>query len=312
MRKFRIIFLLSVGLLFICDRSLSYLFDYFYQHTKTGQSGGKINYYLSLEKTPEWVVMGNSRALYQIIPDSFPATTYNLCHAGMHQIFQTGLLTQMANEGKMPKLILLHIEPEEFIGEQFNRDIQNLKYYHSKNEWITNELNALSPYEPTKFFFASYRYNGRVISLMKNYLQTRRTDYNSNGYMVIEPSETDSITTMYSLQQAQPPSNEKLNLQQWNYLRAFIDRCQKEKTQVICFTSPVYSYSYRATAGVLELEKNLEKMGVPYINYLQKNIPALQQRASFWKDRHHLNHAGAQIESSVLQHDVDSLLRQPL
>ena len=311
MRKFSIIFLVSIVLLIVCDRSLGYLFDYFYKHTKTGQTGGKINYYLSLPQTPEWVIMGNSRALYQIIPDSFARPTYNLCHAGMHQIFQTGLLTQMEKEGKMPPLILLHIEPDEFMGEQFNRDIQNLKYYHSKNEWITRELNMLSNYEKVKFLFACYRYNGRVISLMKNYIQTMRSPVASNGYMAIEPTATDSATTMYSLQQKHPIVAETINEQQWSYLNEFIGRCQKNGTQVICFTSPIYSYHHKSSSGAQELESRLQNMGVPYINYLKKNIPSLKQKASLWKDRHHLNHAGAQFESSVLADDVDDILRQP-
>ena len=309
MRKFSIIFLVSVILLIVCDRSLGFLFDYFYKHTKTGQTGGKINYYLSLPKTPEWVVMGNSRALYQIIPDSFARPTYNLCHAGMHQIFQTGLLTEMEKQGKMPPLILLHIEPDEFLGEQFNRDIQNLKYYHSKNEWITRELNVLSRYEQVKFLFASYRYNGRVISLMKNYIQTMRAPSPSNGYMAIEPILTDSTTTMYSLQQKLPVAAETMNEQQWNYLNEFIARCRKNGTQVICFTSPIYSYHQKSNPGIQELESRLQKLHVPYINYLKKDIPALQLKASLWKDRHHLNHTGAQIESSVLAKDVDEILR---
>jgi hypothetical protein len=309
MRKFSIFISISLLILFALDRGLGYLFDYFYKETKTGQTGGKINYYWSLPKPPDWVVMGNSRALYQIIPDSLAMPTYNLCHAGMHQVFQTGLLTQMEREGKMPKLILLHLEPEEFIGEQFNRDIQNLKFYHGKNEWITRELNALSRYEQSKFFFESYRYNGRVISLLKNYLQTKRTDYTTNGYMAIEPSDTDSITTIYSLRQTPPFANEKINLRQWNYLGEFLDFCQKHDTRVICFTSPIYSYQQKKADGIRELESRLKKMGIPYINYLEKNIPLLQQKASLWKDRHHLNHAGAQIESRTLAHDVDSVLR---
>jgi hypothetical protein len=309
MRKFSIFISISLLILFALDRGLGYLLDYFYSETKTGQTGGKINYYLSFPKTPDWVVMGNSRALYQIIPDSLAMPSYNLCHAGMHQIFQTGLLTQMKREGKMPKLILLHLEPEEFIGEQFNRDIQNLKFYHGRNEWITRELNALSSYEQVKFFFVSYRYNGRVISLLKNYLQTKRTDYTSNGYMAIEPSDTDSITTIYSLRQTPPFANEKLNQDQWEYLNEFLRVCQKNRTQVICFTSPIYSYNQKKSDGIRELESRLKNIGIPYINYLEKNIPALQQKASLWKDRHHLNHVGAQIESSVLAHDVDSVLR---
>lgn len=309
MRKFSIIFLISVSLLIVCDRSLGYLFDYFYQHTKTGQTGGKINYYLNLSKTPEWVIMGNSRALYQIIPDSFARPTYNLCHAGMHQIFQTGLLTQMAGEGKMPTLILLHIEPDEFMGEQFNRDIQNLKYYYSKNEWITRELDRLSRYEQVKFLFASYRYNGRVISLIKNYIQTMRAPYASNGYMAIEPTATDSATTMYSLHQELPTAAKIINKQQWNYLNEFVSRCRKNGTHVICFTSPIYSYHQASNIGMQELESRLKKMGVPYINYLNKKIPALQKKASFWKDRHHLNHAGAQMESSVLAKDIEDILK---
>jgi hypothetical protein len=310
MRKFSIFIIVSLLILVVLDRGTGYLFDSLYRQTKTGQTGGKINYYFLLPKTPDWVVMGNSRALYQIIPDSFALPTYNLCHAGMHQVFQTGLLTQMEREGKMPKLILLHLEPEEFIGEQFNSDIQNLKFYHGKNDWITRELNSLSRYEQYKFFFATYRYNGRVISQLKNYLQTIRSDYSSNGYVAIKPSETDSITTIYSLNKALLLTNEKLNQHQWNYLNEFLEICNRHGTKVICFTSPIYSYQQKKTQGIRELESRLKNRGIAYVNYIGKSIPSLQGKPSLWKDRHHLNHLGASIESDVMAQDVDSVLRQ--
>lgn len=299
-----------MGILLVLDRCISYTLDYFYSQTKTGQTGGKINYYLSLQLTPQWVVMGNSRALYQINPDSFKLPTYNLCHAGMHQIFQTGLLDVMATQGKMPRVILLHLEPEEFMGEQFDYDIQNLKYYHSKNEWITNQLNALSQFEKIKFQLRCYRYNGRIVSLAKNLVQTKRSNYKDNGYVAIAPSELDSITTIYSLKNNEIETRAEINNLQISYLKRFLEICHKHNTKVICFTSPIYKYNTTKTSGILKLEAFLQKNNVPYINFLDREIPELQRKVSLWKDRHHLNELGARIESSVLATELEAIFEK--
>ncbi len=309
MKKSILFSVLAIGCFFIVDRGLSYILDILYSKTKTGQTGGKINYYLSLDTLPEMVIMGNSRALYQVIPDSFKVSTYNLSHAGMHQIFQTGLLGILNNQKKMPSCILLHLEPEEFTGKQFNRDIQNLKYYYSKDMVITKKINELSRFEKYKFYFDSYRYNGRVIPLLKNYLQSQQADIASNGYAVIIPNPKDSINTLYSVTIHDSRPEEKFNFEQWSYLENFLDICEQHGTTVICFTSPVYTNIQSNPITGKIISKLLSKRNIAYINYLQHPITKLAQHPSLWKDSYHLNHLGACVESETLAKDVDQILK---
>ncbi len=309
MKKFILFSVLTLSCCLLVDRGLSFILDILYSKTKTGQTGGKINYYLSLDSLPEMVIMGNSRALYQVIPDSFKVSTYNLSHAGMHQIFQTGLLSVLNNQKKMPSSILLHLEPEEFTGKQFNRDIQNLKYYYAKDEIVTRKINELSTFEKYKFYFDSYRYNGRVIPLLKNYIQSIHSEIVSNGYAAIFPSPRDSINTLYSVKNQDSRPEEKFNFEQWCYLEIFLDLCEQNGTTIICFTSPVYTsiQSYPITSEIIG--KLLRNRNIAYINYLQHPILKLAQHPSLWKDSYHLNHAGACIESETLANDVEKILK---
>jgi hypothetical protein len=275
---------------------------------KTGQTGGKINYYLSLPATPAIVIMGNSRSLYQIIPDSFKVSCFNLSHAGMGQIFQTGLLSVLNDHHKIPSVILLHLEPEEFTGKQTDEDIQNLKYYYGRNELVTNYIVNLSKYEKWKFYFQSYRFNGRVITLFKNYLQTIRGNGENNGYSMIERSERDSINVLRAVDHPIGSPEENFNFDQWRYLEAFLNSCKQANTLVICFTSPIYKGfgSYSKTTQILK--SSLSRLNTPYINFLKHPIAKLEEHPGFWKDTKHLNHDGAQLESEALANAVMEIL----
>ena len=309
MRKFFIFFFISGLSLFLIDRGLAFFFDHLYVKIRTGQTGGKINSYLSQPSAVQLVILGNSRALYQVIPDSFKIPAYNLSHAGMSQIFQTGLVSVLHDNVRMPRIILIHLEPEEFNGEQYNNDIQNLKFYYSRNELITSYLQSLSYFEKFKFYFHSYRYNGRVIPLTKNYFQTIRTPGNDNGYSLIRRTEKDSINTIYSSKNLSRPVEEKFNFEQWSYFEKFLDICKQTNTRVICFTSPVYKDSSSYLNTTKTIDSLMKKNNIRYINYMNSPITELNQHPSFWRDRYHLNHEGARIESEYLARNVNEVIQ---
>jgi hypothetical protein len=309
MKKFILFLLMTTAALILLDRAFGFLFDRLYSGIKTGQTGGKINYYLSLPVTPKLVIMGNSRAFYQVIPDSFKIPSFNLSHAGMHQIFQTGLLSIMEGENKMPSLILLHLEPEEFTGEQRNRDIQNLKYYYGKNNLVTKYLAGLSGFERFKFYFELYRYNGRAIASLKNYFQTLHSDASYNGYEAIKSSERDSLNTLYSLRNEIKRPELKFNYDQLKFLQEFIDIGRRNNARIICFTSPHFKNSNRQAKASSILDSLLTENHVEYINYSLNPIADLDAHPVLWKDSFHLNHDGAQIESQFLSKSVLEILK---
>ncbi|MEQ8362601.1 MAG: hypothetical protein RH948_06990 [Cyclobacteriaceae bacterium] len=297
-----LIFIFMLGI----DRGFNYLLDQLYNETMTGQTGGKINHYLSLKNSPEILIMGNSRSLYQVIPESINPNSYNLSHAGMGLAFQSGLLSILSEKEKMPSIILLHLDPDDFTSDQRNSDIRNLKYYYGRNAVITNSINNLSRAEKFKYLFKLYRHNGRLIPLLKNYIQTLNTTTFSNGYESLMPKPQDSINTIYSSMAQKKLPEKKFDKNQLKLLNDFILLCQQSDTKLICFTSPVYfNPGNRYQITLYNIESFLASQEIPYINYLTNPIQPLQNRPSLWRDAFHLNDSGAKIESKSLKESID-------
>jgi hypothetical protein len=293
-------------LMLLVDRGLGLLLDHLYSKVKTGQTGGKINYYLSKSSLPPLLIMGNSRALYQVIPDSLGIQSFNLAHAGMSQIFQTGLISILKDAHKMPPLILLHLEPEEFTIDDNGSDIQNLKYYYGKNTLVTQYISRISIFESSKFNFQLYRYNGRVFTLLKNLIQSTLLFKDYNGYDAILASPKDSLHTIYSSHALKDIENVNLNPRQLSYLLAFISICKQSKTTLICFTSPMYRQPKNLNVVAGKLNVILKSQGIRYINFIQNPIETLKDKPSLWKDVHHLNDNGAIIETRELRHQIQN------
>jgi hypothetical protein len=308
MKRFVSFALTIIFFLILVDKGAVLILDHFYSKMKTGQTGGKINYYLSLKDSIDLLVMGNSRALYQIIPDSFNMPAFNLSHAGMSQSFQTGLLSVLEENKKLPEIIALHIEPQEFTGVTHNLDIQNLKYYYGKDSIVTAYISQLSHFEKLKFTFGLYRYNGRLITLSKNYLQTLLYGASGNGYEAITHSERDSVNTLYSSKKQLDHLEEKFNYDQLGYLMTFINICKRNDVTLICFTSPHFRGEHQYARSSHTLDSLLQRNSIAYVNYTEHAIAPLDLNASLWKDAHHLNHSGATIESGLLAQAVRTIL----
>ena len=308
-KKFTLFILTTILVIFVLDRGLALLFDSMYPKVKTGQTGGKINYYLSLTPTPELLIMGNSRAFYQVIPDSFDMKAYNLSHAGLSQIFQTGLLSILEQNNKLPKIILLHISIDEFFGNNKTiYDVQNLKYYYNKNELVTKYISEISDYEKFKYYFELYRYNGRVINLFKNYYESKKSDSPGNGYIAIPPTPSDSINIIYTTISHKAATVWGSPNSNFTFLNKFIEICSKEDVKLICFTTPTYTQIENYRKISFKLDSFLSSKEIPYINYFNQNIPLLESSPSFWKDVKHLNHNGAQVFSNDLNTRVKNIL----
>ena len=296
------------------DRLLAVVYDALYRRTLIGQTGGKINRYLSLPETPKLVVMGNSRAFYQVIPDSFAVPTYSLCHAGMSQVFQTGLLSVMASAERLPPTILLHLDVPEYTAAQEQlTDIQNLKFYYRRDTTVTRLIRRISPYERHKYFFDTYRYNGRVINLLKNAAQSAitPTDQLGNGYEAIAASSVDSVATILSARRDVADSAARFHPERLRHLRQFLAMCRANHVRVIGFTSPLYARSPHELTACRALGRFLRAEGVPYIDYVNQPLASLQGRPTLWKDSHHLNELGARLQSQDLARRVNVLLAAP-
>jgi hypothetical protein len=292
-------------LVFILDRGLGYIFNKFYIHNKVRSTGGKINYYLSLPP-PDLLVMGSSRSL-AIIPDSFKVSCFNLGHEGMDDVFQTGLLDIIIRSNKIPKTILLHVDPEIYYAKDtdtYSRGIENLKYYYGKDSLVTVYINEISFHERFFFLFHLYRYNGRAFNLIKNAITNPEYIERNKGYEPINPTPDDSINTITMARIM--PDDGPFKLSRLKYLFRFIDLCKSNHIQLILFTSPQYANRFKDAS---EFDSIINYKGIPYINYLKLGLPVIENNPKMWRDPVHLNSTGAAYESSDLAKRVTVLLK---
>ena len=287
------IFLLTLALLvYGTDFVLTSVFDAMYQRTWLGQSGGEINQYLALKPAPLVLLMGNSRARYQVNPDSFAIAMHSLCHAGMDQCFQTGLLQVLELEHKLPEVVLLHVDLSEYAQKESLEDMGTLRYYYNKIPIVTEDINQISRYERVKYLFRFYRYNGRIVSQLKNFVQSRNGVPVSNGYQPLEPFPFDT-TTMTANRDTTPVSRHHFQYTNLGHLLKFVDICQRNHVKLLCFTSPYFNPpSYSAVVAPV-IDSVLQSHGIPYLNCLARALPVLKHHAHAWHDNDHLNRIGA-------------------
>ncbi|MBC7864415.1 MAG: hypothetical protein IAF38_15685 [Bacteroidia bacterium] len=303
------IVLLSVAVL-AADRLFGFVLEKMFQSNYTGQSGGKINYYLRPDYEPELLIMGDSRAQNQVNPDSFKINSFNISHAGMNDVFQECLLDLLLTKKKKPKYILLHIDPSYYTAS--SDDIEKavfLKAFYNQAPLLTNYINERGSYEKFKFFFITYRFNSIALNTANNYFKSKEKF--TNGFEAIPASSFDSIRTI-STAKAQLISKEELpvNTELISRLQRMADACKKNNTRLILFTGPVFYQRNMAPYKkvVAALDSICAKNNISYLRYDKLGEEPEFKTTFLWNDCFHLNDRGQKIFSGIIAKNVYFLI----
>lgn len=299
------IFIILVAILVI-DRSFTYFFKKkIFEKTISGEGGGSINYIIEKKNNIDFLVMGSSRAKYQINPalltNVYNGNGYNAGINGVGGIIYNSMLLHiLINKGVTPKAIILQTDIFFF------REV--------KNESLSFEISALYPFigevpalksfvdhnagfaENTLLLLHSYRFNGNMLSILFNYLKHRSVADN-NGFESLQgtivPNQFDIINRVNKKYEY---STIKLNA-----LAEIIETCKKNNIMLYVVFAP-----YFKTTDVLQEEnKVLTKILREHGNNKLLDfsdiykIPSLQS-SSLWKDENHLNSTGAGLFSKML------------
>ncbi|MFD2787418.1 hypothetical protein [Hymenobacter rubripertinctus] len=308
MKKFGFFFLLFSTLLLALDQGGAWVLDRLHERVVLGQRDGLLITYLRLPDLPQLVVLGNSRTAVNVCPDSLPGA-FSLAHNGTTQVFQTGLLSVLHQQQRLPPAILLHIDLDEYIRPTRAEDIHLLKYYYGQAPLVTAYSREASWLEPLKQCFGLYRHNGRIPGLLRNwYMQRRHPDQPLNqGYEPSVPAAADSLRTAYSLAKLNAESGQ-LNRGHLRYLQDFVQLCQQQNVRLICFTNSYYQQPHHVAAAGRLVDSLLQRAQVPYLNYASQPIAELSHNIGYWRDATHLNTRGIPLNSQVLARQVSDLL----
>jgi len=317
MRKVIIAIIVFITLFFIADFIFYIGFKKLvFSKTFSGELGGKVNEYLYHQRNVDFIIMGNSRAKYQINPTKlnnfYNGNGFNIAISGVGGIVYNDILLDVLKQKKrLPKAIILQIDAVAFESENAEKnnglpDNESfavnglLPFYESKMQRFNYYINYIPVQEKWKFCFKSFSFNGKVINLLFNRLGKKEGPNDIKGYVGLNTFLKNEKESKYQEETSDINSRVELRKSKLIALNAFLEVCKDNNIKLITVLSPSYNNVLYRPLYNKQLIKYLEAKKVIVINYA--NINSMQNISGgiYWKDETHLNDMGASIFSDTL------------
>ena len=268
---------------YVLDKVIYLSIVQFDKQVFSGQNVGKVNHYLSVKDTSDLIIYGSSRANRHI--NTSNGYGFNMGMDGKKIAFHTTLIKLLPKNLK--QTVVLHLDPEEFFNENYDgSDIMQLKNLFYRNKTVNNEIRKLKQNDLISNFYYSTLYNGKVLSVFKNYLYPKYNFKKYSGYDPIYQSSSQNLIFKKHCDQ-----NLKPNIIYDNYLNQIISFCKNNKKKLIVFTSPKY-YDYCDDDNIL-FKNIMKEKNINYFDYT--NFFDSINNVKYWKDLTHLSNQGADI-----------------
>ncbi|TYB78354.1 DNA topoisomerase VI subunit B family protein [Bizionia myxarmorum] len=287
-------FLLILLISFVSDKLVFFLFNKISDQVYTGQSIGKVNHYLEIKDSLDFIVFGSSRANHNINPIKISENSFNMGMDGRKLAYSATLIKLLPDKKK--QTVLLHIDPEyAFDTDYIGDDITALSPKYNRNTTIKNEIDKLGQNNILQRFYWSIGYNNAVLGIVKNYLQPNYDYKTYSGYDPIYVSDNQREIFENILNKGEKSkdceSQYTLNTIYNSYLDEIKIFCKTRNKTLILFTSP------RLIDGCkddnLKLKQILKDKNLEYYDFtdfLKEN-----KNLDNWKDRGHLSDKGAEL-----------------
>jgi hypothetical protein len=268
------------------------------------ESGGLINY--ALTKAPDILILGSSRARHHIKPailsHRLSASAFNAGVDGHDFLYAIMLFDLWKRFHAPPRAIILHVDAASFVKEEEELQKTSIfSYYIDKSEVVRHFVFSRSRYEPLKFLSSSYRFNGKLLPLLKN--QFVSVNEQDDGYVGLgghfqwtEPSP-DAVEESRRID-ALPFWQDKVT-----YFGELATYCRQHKTRLLLVHSPRFRED---PVGHAVWTRNLSRLLVAYpeiefIDISEQTYPEVfAGRIDLYRDVAHLNEHGAELFSQLL------------
>ncbi len=308
MKRFLLIAILLIGL----DQALGLLLSRLYLHTTSGKTGGNINGIL--QQKADVLILGSSRARHHVVPaileDSLSVSVFNAGLDGHDFLCAVMLFDLWTRAHPPPKVILLHVDPVSLLNYQ--RELERtiiFSGYFRESDRVRSILVMRGKYEWLKYLSSSYRFNGKVLPIIKNLIMS--PDPTSHGYVGLKGSPQSGVRQAVDLtrittdEYANPFWDLKLS-----YLAELARYSKANGTRLILFHSP---YPQEDLSTVAEWSRRLAALqssyeGVEFLDLAARAHEIFVGRADLFWDKSHLNSKGAEIFSTLLAAEVGQRL----
>ncbi|MHC9063845.1 hypothetical protein ACYX34_14310 [Nitrospira sp. CMX1] len=292
------------------DQMIGCVLSRLYLHTTTGDSGGIINGVL--RRKADFLVLGSSRAKHHVIPailkKQLSGSVFNAGINGHDFLYAIMLLDIWTHAHAPPKAILLHIDYASLsYSEKELARTHVFSGYFGESERVRGILLMRGEYEWVKYLSFSYRFNGKVLSIIKNLVM--RTDNmldEYDGYVGLNGTFVARVDPVIS--PAESSSDEfppfwELKL---SYLSELARYCKVNGTRLILFHSPRYQED---SAALVDWSKRIADLqltheGVEYLDLSARSAERITGRSEYFRDVAHLNSKGAEVFSQILADEI--------
>jgi hypothetical protein len=292
-KKFILKASLLLAIMFVVDRVVGGLVEYYYMHEPMGDVASfshAIN-----NPTEDLLIYGSSRAVHtydpRVFKDTLGISAFNCGRNATNVIYHSAILPAAINGAHKPKIILLDLVAKEIAwrSEQYGGDVlaAMMLPYVLTNDNFAALAKDLFPKEYYKAKISKlYAYNSHIISIIKNYSRSRND--NINGFQPLHGSKSAPEPEEYTagVDKIDEYSKEKLEL--------FVKSVTEKKIPLVVIISPMYA-KIDEESGALKLSKELiAKYGVDVWDY--SSDPRFVKKELFY-DMAHLNIQGAEMFS---------------
>jgi hypothetical protein len=263
------------------------------------------------------VICGSSRARHHYDPDTLAArlgmTAWNFGRDGQFGPFYSYGVAELVLRSYMPRLWILEVDDRTISGPDPLSSLNVLLPYAAQDPAIAELVNHRSRYERLKRLSAIYPYNSLVLALYDprggGAHETRR------GYAPIDGAIAPADTLEEATDAAAPlrgadSGDLAPNPLKRRYLQAMIDSLERRGVTVLAVRSPEFLRGprdrARARAEAERLRSAFAGLKVRFLDLGAAADPELAQ-ARYFRDRTHLNRAGADRFSSLVADSILSL-----
>jgi len=304
--KFIKVVLLLVAVIYCFDKIVYKSFSYASSKVLSGQSVGKINHFLQVKDEVDLLVFGSSRANHHVDSRELAGRSFNMGQDGTRLAFASGLVQTLDNERK--QTILLHVDYDDLYDTEYSGDdIQRIKYLSKMYSSVEKNMKESGRVSLLDEVFWSNAYNGKVIGIIKNIISPTYDYTNYYGYdpIVMSTDSTSMRDNVFSKPIACPTQYYDINEVALNALLDIKALCDKKNKLLVAFTSPIYRYDCPISKS--KLVNIFDELDIEYVNGQVGNELLLSR--SYWKDRTHMNEAGAVIFTRELAEQLSEIIK---
>ncbi|NAS30176.1 hypothetical protein GTQ40_04260 [Flavobacteriaceae bacterium R38] len=308
MKKSILLFIALLVSFFTIDRLVYLVINQFSSRVYTGQSIGKINHFLEVKDSVDLIIFGNSRALHHVNTNLFNTNAYNIGVDGTKLAYTGALLSTLE---KKDQTLLIHVDHSKLLDLNYNGD-DCLGLNHLIDDY--DEIKKfIAPFFLSEIVISelikSYRFNGKVPGIFKNYFMPSYEYRNYTGYDPIYPSVAQKeIFENLLLTEKEDRINININkpLEINPLINKIIDhiinKSQENDSKIIFFTSPSLNKVDQEVKD--KIEDFFLSKGVDYIDY----IDFFEEfNKDYWKDFTHLSAKGADLFTEELKGKINQI-----